>query len=789
MKSVSSVHPEHAGSRAPPPSSRRANLALGFVVLSLIALVIVPHWVGSRTNDIRHEIGEIVEPARAEVDRMVTQFDREVAAVRGYRLSGDADYLARYEAARAGRLDATQQARPFAEQLGEPAPTLLSELGSAAGAWEASHQRFLVPGAPANAVPTQGSTREAQYDAVIHAGERLETQLRLEAAVRRQRIEQEERQGLILAAILALMALLAALAVAAIAHRLGSYGRESERLYRESRVLAVELGQTVRTLQQRTTEAEAEVRERQRAEEALHAEEERFRALADNIPQLAWMADQGGSIFWYNRRWYDYTATTPEEMQDWGWTAVHHPAHLDRVTEGFRRALAEHRPWEDTFPLRSLDGEYRWFLSRAVPIRDGDGEVTLWFGTNTDVTEQREAAAERERLAVEIDRQRLLLKTVTDNATSALLVMDTEGRGTFWNPAAERMTGYSAGEAMGRTLHELIHHTYPDGTHFPIEQCPIDQALPKGVEVEGYEDVFIRRNGEFFPVICAAKPIVEDGRPAGTVIEVRDVTAERQAEEALRRAKDEAEGANRAKSEFLATMSHELRTPLNAILGFADLMDLGIPEPLPEKSLAQVKRIDESARHLLSIIEQILTFSRVEAEQERVVAEVVHLREVLRSTVEIAEPLAVKKGLRVITDIEAAPDVIVSDAQKLRQILLNLLGNAVKFTEQGEVGLTVRRESGDVVIRVRDTGIGIAPEHLVRVFDPFWQVDQSYRRTAGGTGLGLTVSRSLARLLGGDLHAESAPGVGSTFEVRLPYRAEPAAATAPPSGGGQTGNA
>jgi PAS domain S-box-containing protein len=346
--------------------------------------------------------------------------------------------------------------------------------------------------------------------------------------------------------------------------------------------------------------------------------------------------------------------------------------------------------------------------------------------------------------------------------------MDMEGRGTFWNPAAERVTGYTAGEAIGRTLHELIHHTHPDGTPFPIEDCPIDLALPRGAEVEGYEDVFIRKNGEFFPVICAAKPIVENGMPAGTVIEVRDVTREKKAEDAILRAKEEAEQANRAKSQFLATMSHELRTPLNAILGFADLMDMGIPEPLTEKTRAQVRRIDGSARHLLYIIEQILTFSRVDAEQEKVAWETVDLREVIRSVTEMAEPLAEKKGLHLVSTLDRAPETIRSDRQKLRQILINLLGNAIKFMHAGVVELTAWQEKEELVLRVRDTGIGIASEHYSRVFDPFWQVDQSHTREAGGTGLGLTVSRSLAQLLGGDIHVESEPGVGSTFEVRLP---------------------
>jgi PAS domain S-box-containing protein len=500
------------------------------------------------------------------------------------------------------------------------------------------------------------------------------------------------------------------------------------------------------------------------------------------------MADGEGSVFWFNKRWYDYTGTSPTEVAGWGWRAVHHPSHVDGVVAGFQSAIREQRHWEDTFPLRDRMGNYRWFLSRAAPIRGSDGAVEIWFGTSTDVTEQLDADAERERLAREIERQRTILQSVTDNATSALIMMDREGRSTFWNPAAERMTGYSANEVTGRTLHELIHHTHPDGTPFPREECPIDRALPRGAAVQGHEDVFIRKSGDFFPVVCAAQPIIDGDVPVGTVIEVRDVTREKEAAQVLHAARERAEAADLAKSQFLATMSHELRTPLNAILGFAELLQLGIPEPIAAGARVQADRIHESGLHLLRIIEAILTFSKIEAEQEDVKEELVELPELIRSVIGMTEPLAARKGLRLVAELDGSPELLRTDPQKLKQILINLLGNAVKFTDRGSVHLQVRSENGTVVLTVRDTGRGIAPEHLARVFEPFWQVDQSHTRSIGGTGLGLTVSLGLARLLGGDLAASSVLGEGSTFELVLPvgmkYLAAPnlergAAATSP----------
>jgi PAS domain S-box-containing protein len=775
-------------SRVRDPAKRRGNLALAFVIVSLAALVAVPLIFSARTTAVRDELQTLIEPARAAADQMTTQLDREVAAIRGYRLTGADFYRERYLMALAEQETAYRELLALVTRLGPRADTLVNNLNTAAARWQASHQRFLAGEDIRDPIPGPIGTREDEYDAVVAAGAALEEHLRLLTNGLRRQIQAEVRSGAILSAMLALLALAAASVVVRMSRRTAEISAETARLFADSQQLTTRLELTVAQLRQRTTEAEAEIEERHRAERALHAEEERFRALADNIPQLAWMADGEGSVFWFNKRWYDYTGTSPTEVAGWGWRAVHHPNHVDGVVAGFQSAIREQRHWEDTFPLRDRMGNYRWFLSRAAPIRGSDGAVEIWFGTSTDVTEQLDADAERERLAREIERQRTILQSVTDNATSALIMMDSEGRSTFWNPAAERMTGYSADEVAGRSLHELIHHTHPDGTPFPREECPIDRALPLGAAVQGHEDVFIRKSGAFFPVVCAAKPIIDGDLPVGTVIEVRDVTREKEAAEVLHAARERAEAADLAKSQFLATMSHELRTPLNAILGFAELLQLGIPEPIAVGARVQADRIHESGLHLLGIIEAILTFSKLEAEQEEVQEESVKLPELIRAVIGMTEPLAARKGLRLVVELDGSPEMLRTDAQKLKQILINLLGNAVKFTDRGSVHLRVRSENGNVVLTVRDTGRGIAPEHLGRVFEPFWQVDQSHTRSIGGTGLGLTVSLSLARLLGGDLAASSVLGEGSTFELVLPvgrkYLAAPnlergAAATSP----------
>ncbi len=235
---------------------------------------------------------------------------------------------------------------------------------------------------------------------------------------------------------------------------------------------------------------------------------------------------------------------------------------------------------------------------------------------------------------------------------------------------------------------------------------------------------------------------------------------------------EEALAANRAKAGFLATMSHELRTPLNATIGYVDLLLMGIPEPVPVGARRHVERIQLASRHLLSIIEEILTFSRIEAGRETVEREAVDLAGLVGEVSAIVEPLANERGLLLHVPDDVSPPTLVTDPRKLRQILVNLLGNAVKFTERGSVGFALERAGGAVLLHVRDTGIGIEPALHEAIFEPFRQVDGGMTRAAPGTGLGLTVSRELARLLGGDILVQSAPGRGSTFTVRLPEMPE-----------------
>jgi signal transduction histidine kinase len=238
-------------------------------------------------------------------------------------------------------------------------------------------------------------------------------------------------------------------------------------------------------------------------------------------------------------------------------------------------------------------------------------------------------------------------------------------------------------------------------------------------------------------------------------------------------ARQAAERASAAKSQFLAVMSHELRTPMNAILGFTDLLDAEISGPMNDVQKSHLSRVRASAVHLLGLIDQVLSLARIEAGREEVFVEEVDVGAVVADVAAMMQPLAERRGLTLTIDVEPPLLHTTSDAGKLRQILLNLIGNAIKFTDEGTVSLHVTASGEQLQVAIADTGRGIARDDMERIFDPFEQVDQTISRRAEGTGLGLPVSRELARLLGGEIVAVSEPGRGSTFTLRLPVAGPP----------------
>lgn len=358
---------------------------------------------------------------------------------------------------------------------------------------------------------------------------------------------------------------------------------------------------------------------------------------------------------------------------------------------------------------------------------------------------------------------------ILNSSADGLYGIDPQGIIRFANPAASTILGYPSPEHLiGKPAHTLLHHSYPDGSAYPSASCPSYRSLRTGDEVRVTDEVYWRADGQPIPVIYATHPMQKDGVIIGAVTSFIDATEQRAATDARERALQAAERLARTRSEFIANISHEIRTPLNGVLGFAAIglrqCDRG------DRSREAFTKIQASGKRLLGVINDILDFSKIEAGKLQINQGSFDIREVVRLTVELLEERLEAKGLTLLLDLaDDLPDTCLGDEQRIGQVLLNILSNAVKFTDSGTITLAVRRCDGQLEFSVSDTGIGMSDEQVAGLFTPFYQADASASRKYGGTGLGLVISERLVDLMGGDIRVSSALGQGSrvTFHVPL----------------------
>ena len=485
-----------------------------------------------------------------------------------------------------------------------------------------------------------------------------------------------------------------------------------------------------------------------------------FRALADHMPNLAWIADGTGGIFWYNRRWFDFTGTTLDAMQGWGWKSVHHPDHVDRVVERFSASLASGDLWEDTFPLRRADGQWCWFVSRAQPTRDEGGRIVRWFGTNTEITGQIEAQRA-------VRRSEARFRTLINAGSAIVWVTNIAGQLMGDQSRWSDFTGLPQSALQGAGWLRSIH---PDDREQTVTAwtTALQTHQPYAIEHR-----MLRRDGEWRHMEARAVPVVdEDGLVREWVGVHYDITDRKQAEAAIEEAREAAEEANRAKSTFIANMSHELRTPLSAVIGYSEMLEEEVQDLGQEHLLADLGKINANARHLLSLISDVLDISKIEANRVTIYPEEFDVRELLEGVQSTTETLARRRGNALELQVGDGAGRMRSDLVKVRQCLFNLVSNAAKFTEGGRIVLGATRvtEHGEDWLRfsIADTGIGMTEEQQAGLFRRFAQADVSTTRRFGGTGLGLAITRGFARLLGGDIALTSEVGHGSTFTLTLP---------------------
>ncbi|MBI3471439.1 MAG: PAS domain S-box protein [Candidatus Solibacter usitatus] len=513
------------------------------------------------------------------------------------------------------------------------------------------------------------------------------------------------------------------------------------------------------------------------AKEELTRERDFTSAIVDTAGCLILVLDPDGRVVRFNRAFEEVSGYSPAEVAGKTfWDIFVPPEELASLEELFAelRGGAGPRKHENHWVTRS--GERRFISWSNAALKDRNGAVSFIISTGIDMTDRRRA---EEALRSSEQRYRELF----ENANDLIYSHDLQGNITSVNAAGERVLGYTREEAMRLNISQIV--------------VPEDLAVARQMIVAklgsdqptAYQLRAVDKHGNRLHLDLSTRLQYEDGKPVGVHGIGRDITERKQAEETLQQYARELGGKNEElasalaaakeatelKSRFLATMSHEIRTPMNGVIGMTELL---LATQLDSEQHDCALAVKESAEALLTIINDVLDISKIEAGKltlERAPFEIVRLVE---AVVELLGPRANSKGLELMCLVDpAAPRVLLGDACRLRQILLNLVGNAVKFTEKGKVELRVNvtgSTAGAVSLElaVHDTGIGMAPEVQKRLFESFVQGDSSTTRKYGGTGLGLSISRELAHLMGGEIRVESTPGAGSTFTFAATFERE-----------------
>jgi PAS domain S-box-containing protein len=502
-----------------------------------------------------------------------------------------------------------------------------------------------------------------------------------------------------------------------------------------------------------------DITERKQFESRLQENEQRYKSLFEYNPSAVYSMNLQGDYLTANAILEELTGYSMEELIGNYYGPLVHEKDIEKTNYHFLKAC-QGVPQSYDLTLIHKAGHLVEINTTNIPIIVGE-EVVGVYGISRDITERIRYTGQIEKLSNDYT---LILNAVSEG----IFGLDTEGRVTFINPAGAHMLGFAYGEIMGHAYLDLIQQTGLDDIYSRPEDSPLMRAVRAGESLSSNDAVLWRKDGSSFLAEYQVTPLFDQGERIGAVVVFRDITDEQE----IIRAKESAEKADQAKSEFLAIMSHELRTPMNGIMGMTDLLT---ETELDEEQRGYANIISESSASLLYILNEILDFSKIEAGKMTLVHEPVSLEWVMESVTELFLPTAKEKNIDLSCRIDPdVPELIMGDAARLRQVLVNLVSNAVKFTDSGRVSIVVgtefcpSRHKLTLKFNVQDTGIGIPPEKQSLLFQSFSQLHPAINRKYGGTGLGLSICKRLVELMGGAIAVDSKEGEGSNFYFTLP---------------------
>ncbi|MFT4037791.1 MAG: PAS domain S-box protein [Thermomicrobiales bacterium] len=495
--------------------------------------------------------------------------------------------------------------------------------------------------------------------------------------------------------------------------------------------------------------------------ERLRVSEMRFQTLVEQLPAGVYShgADDDHAALYYSPRLLQmlgYASEDPYPLHNVeAWKTQVHPHDLDRIL-GEVATMVTAPPGQSVieYRLRRKDGSYIWVQDYHGPLWSDDGQQVAWLGVIIDVTERKQISVMLARMAA-----------IVEAADSPIYTRTIDGRITYWNPAAERLYGYSREEAIGQSITIL----FPD----EADQLITDPGILMVESPARFQVLHRCKDGSLVDTEVVLFPVHYDNGEVFSIAGIcQDISGRIAAERTLQQALAAAEAGSRAKSLFLTMMSHELRTPLQSILGYAELLLHDTQHPLPPLQHEDVGLIHDGARRMDRLITQLLDLSRMQVDRLALQLEPVDIGQVLAQVNGIVAPRSAAHGVQLAISAPAGLPLVLGDAERILQILLNLADNAFKFTEKGQVSVTVRTTHEWMDIAVKDTGIGIAPADMAHIFDEFRQVEDILTRRRQGAGLGLAIARRLAGQMGGEIVVASELGVGSTFTLRLPLAPE-----------------